>query len=74
MYPSAEKITLVQDNLSAHKKSALYELFTPERARAIIEKIEFVNTPKHGSWLNIAGGTSVLTVRHLMGEYQVKTK
>ena len=54
MYPSADRITLVQDNLSAHKKSALYELFEPERARAILDKIEFVFTPKHGSWLNIA--------------------
>ena len=54
MYPNAEKITLVQDNLSAHKKSALYELFEPERARKIIDKLEFIWTPKHGSWLNIA--------------------
>lgn len=54
MFPGAEKITLVQDNLSAHKKSALYELFHPERARAILKKLEFVFTPKHGSWLNIA--------------------
>ena len=54
MYPSAEKITLVEDNLSAHKKSALYELFEPKRARRIIDKLEFIWTPKHGSWLNIA--------------------
>ena len=53
-YPTAKKLTLVQDNLSAHKKSALYELFEPERARTILNKIEFVFTPKHGSWLNIA--------------------
>jgi hypothetical protein len=54
MYPAASKITLMQDNLSAHKKSALYELFPPERARAILDKLEFMFTPKHGSWLNIA--------------------
>jgi transposase len=54
MYPEAEKISLVQDNLAAHKKAALYEIFTPERARSIIKRIEFVFTPKHGSWLNIA--------------------
>ncbi len=53
-YPDAEKITLVEDNLSAHKPSALYELFEPERAKRILDKIEFVFTPKHGSWLNIA--------------------
>lgn len=54
MYPAAAEITLIQDNLSAHKKSALSELFPPERARAILEKLHFVFTPKHGSWLNIA--------------------
>jgi len=54
MYPQARKITLVEDNLSAHKLSALYEVYPPERARRMIEKIELVRTPKHGSWLNIA--------------------
>jgi hypothetical protein len=54
MYPTAQKITLIQDNLSAHKKAALYELFPPERARGILNKLEFVFTPKHGSWLNMA--------------------
>jgi len=54
VYASAEKITLVQDNLSVHKASAMYELFEPERARSILDRIEFVYTPKHGSWLNIA--------------------
>jgi hypothetical protein len=45
---------LIQDNLSDHKKSAFYELFPSERARAILGKLKFVFTPKHGSWLNIA--------------------
>jgi hypothetical protein len=53
-YAAASKITLVQDNLKAHKPSALYELFEPQRAKAILDKIEFVFTPKHGSWLNMA--------------------
>jgi len=54
MYSKANKITLIEDNLSAHKLSALYEIYEPQRARAIIEKLEVVRTPKHGSWLNIA--------------------
>jgi hypothetical protein len=53
-YPTAAKITLVQDNLSAHQISALYELLPPEQARALVEKLEIVFTPKHGSWLNMA--------------------
>ena len=54
MYPQAPKITLVQDNLSAHKPSALYEILPAEQARAILRRIAFVPTPKHGSWLNMA--------------------
>ena len=54
MYPDAKRITLVEDNLSAHKLSALYEVLPPPRARSIIERIEVVRTPKHGSWLNVA--------------------
>jgi hypothetical protein len=53
-YPKATKITLVMDNLNTHKLSCLYEAFSPEEARRIIEKIEVVHTPKHGSWLNMA--------------------
>ena len=73
MFPDAEQITLIQDNLSAHKKSALYELFPPERARSILKKLEFVFTPKHGSWLNIAEiELSVLTRQGLKGRISTK--
>ena len=54
MYPNAEKITLINDNLSSHKLHNLYKVYEPERARAIINRLELVYTPKHGSWLNIA--------------------
>jgi transposase len=53
-YPEAEKITLVMDNLNTHRMSCLYEAFAPDEARRLIEKIEVVHTPKHGSWLNMA--------------------
>jgi transposase len=49
-----DKITVIMDNLSTHKKHNLYNVFPPQKARAIINKLEFVYTPKHGSWLNIA--------------------
>ena len=54
LYPEATRIPLVQDNLTAHRKAALYEIFDPERARSILRRIAFVYTPKHGSWLNMA--------------------
>ena len=53
-YAECEKITLVCDNLNTHTKGAFYEAFAPERARALVRRIEFCYTPKHGSWLNIA--------------------
>ena len=54
MYPTAKKITIVEDNLAAHKPGALYEIMPAEQARAILRRVEFVHTPKHGSWLNVA--------------------
>lgn len=54
VYKGCEKMTLVQDNLSSHKPSAFYEVFEAEKAKAYVDKIEFVFTPAHGSWLNMA--------------------
>jgi transposase len=53
-FPDAERITLVLDNLSTHQPGALFEAFPPEDAAAIDAKLEWVFTPKHGSWLNLA--------------------
>ena len=53
-YSSAEKITLVMDNLNTHKQSSLYETFQPKEAKALWDRFNFVYTPKHGSWLNMA--------------------
>lgn len=53
-YGHAKKITLVMDNLNTHKPSSLYETFEPKEAKRIWDRFEFVFTPKHGSWLNMA--------------------
>lgn len=53
-YKNAEKITLVMDNLNTHNPASLYETFEPDEAKRIWDRFEFVYTPKHGSWLNIA--------------------
>nr|CBX28556.1 hypothetical protein N47_G38800 [uncultured Desulfobacterium sp.] len=53
-YERAEKITLVMDNLNTHKPGSLYETFPPDKAKALWDRFEFVYTPKHGSWLNMA--------------------
>lgn len=54
MYPNARKIKLVMDNFKTHVASALYETFKPEEAKRIWDRFEFIYTPKHGSWLNMA--------------------
>lgn len=54
IYEKASKITLVMDNLNTHKPGSLYEVFAPEKAKALWDRFEFVHTPKHGSWLNMA--------------------
>jgi len=54
MYPEAERIVLMQDNLNTHGPHSLYEAFAPEEARRLARKIEWHYTPKHGSWLNMA--------------------
>jgi hypothetical protein len=53
-YPTAKKITLVMDNLKTHSASAFYETFEPAEAKRLWDRFEFVYTPKHGSWLNMA--------------------
>ena len=53
-YEGVEKITLVMDNLNTHVSGSLYETFQPDKAKAILDRFEFVYTPKHGSWLNMA--------------------
>ncbi len=52
-YPDAERIRVVQDNLSTHSAGALYEAFPPAEARRILRRLEFHYTPKHASWLNM---------------------
>lgn len=53
-YKGARKITLVMDNLNTHKPGSLYETFSPRKAKALWDRFDFVYTPKHGSWLNMA--------------------
>ena len=53
-YPAAQRITLVMDNLNTHTPAALYKAFAPQKAKALWDRFEFIYTPKHGSWLNMA--------------------
>ncbi len=53
-YGDAELVTLVMDNFGTHTAGAFYETFEPQEAKRLLDRLEFVYTPKHGSWLNTA--------------------
>jgi hypothetical protein len=53
-YAKCHTVILVCDNLNTHTIGAFYEAFPPQRARAMVRRLQFCHTPKHGSWLNIA--------------------
>lgn len=63
MFPKAEKIILVEDNLNTHDDASLYATFSPAKARRLAAKIERHHTPIHGSWLNIAESEIAALVR-----------
>lgn len=54
VYPDAERIIMVCDNLNTHDKSSFYEAFPPAEVLRLAKRFEFHYTPKHGSWLDIA--------------------
>ena len=54
LFPQAEKVVLVQDNLNTHNASSFYEHLPPAEAFALAQRFEMHYTPKKGSWLNMA--------------------
>lgn len=53
-FPYVERVVLVTDNLNIHGVWSLYEVFAPQEAKRIADKLEWHYTPEHGSWLNMA--------------------
>jgi hypothetical protein len=53
-YPDADRIVLVMDQLNTHSPASLYDAFAPAEAKRLADKLEIPDTPKHGSWLNMA--------------------
>jgi DDE superfamily endonuclease len=54
MYPEAESIRVVLDNLNTHALGSLFATYSPEEAWRLARRLEFHFTPKHASWLNMA--------------------
>jgi hypothetical protein len=53
-FPDVPRVRLVCDNLNTHSIASLYEAFEPAEAHALARRLEFVHTPRNGSWLNVA--------------------
>ena len=68
LFPEAEKIVLVMDNLNTHNGASLYKRFPPGKARRLAAKLEVHYTPKHGSWLNMAEIEISLLSRSALGK------
>ena len=54
LYPAAEKIVLVTDNLNTHNPASLYKAFPPHELHRLANRFEWHYTPKYASWLNMA--------------------
>ena len=54
LYPQAEMIAVVLDNLNTHHYHSLVEFLGKTEADPIMARLEFHFTPAHASWLNMA--------------------
>ena len=53
-FPKAQVMTVVLDNLNPQTPAALDDTFAPAEARRLRCKLTLRDTPKHGSWVNMA--------------------
>jgi len=67
-YADADRITLVCDQLNTHVPGSLYKTFPADEALRIANRIEWVHTPRHGSWLNIAECELSVLTRQCLGD------
>lgn len=54
LYPEAEWIDVVLDNLNTHTAEVLIEIFGKPAADQLLARLRFHYTPLHASWLNLA--------------------
>jgi hypothetical protein len=73
VYPQAERIRLVCDQLNTHSAAAFYARYPPQQARRLAERVEFIYTPVHGSWLNVVKTEFSALVRQCIGHRRLGT-
>ena len=64
--PTADRITLVCADLNIHKPGVLYDRYDPRTAGRIRQKLQWVHTPKHASWLNMAEIENNILIRQCL--------
>jgi hypothetical protein len=52
-FPDAEQLTLAQDNLNTHHPGSFYSHLDPEPAFQLAQRLHWLYTPTHASWLNM---------------------
>jgi hypothetical protein len=67
VYPDAERVVLVTDNLDTHCPGSLYEAFPPDEARRLADRVEWHYTPEHGSRPNVAEVELSVLARQCLG-------
>ena len=72
-YPHADTVVLVMDNLNTHTIASPHEVFDPEKAFALAQRLEIHHTPKHASWLNPAEMEVSLISRECLGTRRLGT-
>ena len=73
VYPEADVVRIVCDNLNTHTAAAFYERYPAAEARRLAERVEFVYTPVHGSWLNVVECEFSALVRQCLGHRRLGT-
>ena len=68
-YGDVPPVSLVQDNHSAHRPEAFYEVYHAERAKQYLDRLVFEFTPAHGSWLNMAEFELSVLSRQALGRF-----
>lgn len=63
MFPEAEKIIHVEDNLNIHEDDSLDSASEAPELRRLAERLERHHTPKHGCGLNITE-SEIFAVTH----------
>src|SRR6266478_5657845 len=71
VYPEADTIHLVLDNLSSHTRKAVLQRFGGEAGDWLWNRSSVHYTPKHGSWLNQAEIAISLFSRQCLGQRRI---